>query len=107
MFGASGLSTATLFYKSGAVWDLTPLVSIGGRAVFSDTAIYSDTEGFVVLAVPHTAIGSPATMNCLLVSVDPTTDQVMDVMDRGYVTVSTSPTPRTPPSSLLDFWPSS
>jgi hypothetical protein len=36
------------------------------------------------------------------VAVDPGTDQVMDTMDRGYVTVSTSPTPRTPPTSHVD-----
>jgi hypothetical protein len=102
MFGATGMPTVTLFYKSGSGWDYESLLYLNGRAVFSDTEIYSDTAGFVALAVPHTAIGSPATMNCLLVAIDPATNGVMDAMDRGYVTVSTAPTPRTPPNSHVD-----
>ena len=102
MFGASGMPTVTLFSKRGSDWDYDPLLDIGGRAAYSETQIYSDTAGLVVLAVPHTAIGSPATVNCLLVSVNPTTTLVMDAMERGYVTVSTAPTPRTPPTSHVD-----
>jgi hypothetical protein len=102
MFGATGMPTVTLFSKSGTGWDYDLLLYMNGRAVFSDTEIYSDTAGFVVLAVPHTAIGSPATMNCLLVAIDPATNGVMDTMDRGYVTVSTAPTSRTPPNSHVD-----
>jgi hypothetical protein len=102
MFGASGMPTVTLFSKLGSEWDYDPLLDIGGRAVYTETSIYSDTAGFVLLAVPHTAIKSPATMNCLLVSVNPTTTQVVDTMDRGYVTVSTAPAPLTPPTSHVD-----
>jgi len=102
MFDASGMPTVTLFSKSGSDWDYEGLLYLNGHAVFSETEIYSDTAGFVALAVPHTAIGSPATMNCLLVSVNPSNDQVMDTMDLGYVTVSTAPTPRTPPTSHVD-----
>ena len=100
-FGAGGVVTVTFFFRSGGVWDYEPLLAIQGYAVFSDTEIYSDTAGFVALAVPHTAVGSPATMNCHLVSLDES-DNVMDMMDRGYVTVSTAPTPRTPPNSHVD-----
>ena len=102
MFSTTEVLTVTLFSKLGTGWDYEPLLYLNGRAVFSDTEIYSDTAGFVALAVPHTAIGSPATMNCLLVAIDPATNGVMDTMDRGYVTVSTSPTPRTPPNSHVD-----
>jgi hypothetical protein len=41
-------------------------------------------------------------MNCLLVSVNPTTTEVVDTMNRGYVTVSTAPAPLTPPTSHVD-----
>jgi hypothetical protein len=102
MFGATGVPTVTLFSKLGSGWDYDPLLYINGHVVFSDTEIYSDTAGFVALAVPHTAIGSPATMNCLLVAIDPDSNSVMDTMDLGYVIVSTVPTPRTPPNSHMD-----
>ncbi|MBN1486388.1 MAG: hypothetical protein JW981_02025 [Anaerolineae bacterium] len=101
MFGASGMPTVTLFSKLGANWDYASLLDKLGYAVFTTTQIYSDTAGFVMLAVPQTAIGSPATVNAHLVSVDASSDTIIDTVDRGYVAVTSAPTPRTPPNMHL------
>jgi len=92
---------AIRYRELGGVWNPELLSNLSGNTKLDETMLYSGTVGYAIIAVPHAIIGSPATVNALLVTID-ASNNVIDAMERGYVTVSNSPLPRPVPHSRYD-----